>query len=53
MSARPKQWLDLYEAAAIVYDSFGRQVDEVEAQRALEAREDQRRDDDYREGSDE
>lgn len=49
MNARPKQWLDLYEAAAIVYDSFGQPVDEIERQRALEAREDQRRDDDYRE----
>lgn len=53
MNARPKQWLDLYEAAAIVYDSFGRPVDEIEEQRAIEAREDQRRDDDYREGDEE
>lgn len=47
MNARPKLYLDIYEAAAVVYDSFGRPVDEIERQRALEAREDQRRDDDY------
>lgn len=53
MSARPKFHLDIYDAAAIVYDSFGQPVDEIERQRALEAREDQRRDDDHREGDDE
>lgn len=47
MNARPKFYLDLHEAAAIVYDGFGQPVDEIERQRALEARDDQRRDDDY------
>lgn len=44
---RTRHWIDKFEAAAIVYDSYGRPVDEIERQRALEAREDQRRDDDY------
>jgi len=51
--ARVKTWVDIHEAAAIVYDSYGRPIDELEEQRAAEAREDQRRDDDYREENDE
>lgn len=52
-----KQWLDIKAAADIAYANLPGwrrpPMDEIERQRAQEAREDQRRDDDYREDSDE
>lgn len=54
MNARPKFYLDIEDAARIAYPKGWRlpPTDEIERQRALEAREDQRRDDDHREGDD-
>lgn len=51
-----KKWLDIKRAADIAYANLPGwrmpPVDEIERQRALEAREDQRRDDDYVERED-
>ena len=54
MNARPKFYLDIEDAARIAYLKGWRlpPTDEIERQRALEAREDQRRDDDYVERED-
>lgn len=49
MNARPKFYLDIEDAVFVMYPRGWRTppTDEIERQRALEAREDQRRDDDY------
>lgn len=55
MNARPKFYLDIEDAAFVMYPKGWRKppTDEIDRQRATEAREDQRRDDDYREGDSE
>jgi hypothetical protein len=55
MNARVKFYVDIEDAARIAYPPGWRlpPVGEIEQQRAAEAREDQRREDDYREGDEE